>query len=434
MRMQLWRQRLTVLASLLTLLFLPALHAEELTFRRAVELALRNSTTTAIADADQRRAKQGYLETRGMFLPQMSVGSGLGYSYGFPLSLENSAPSILNVNTQQFIINAAQREFMRAAKSELAAMNKLGEDRRASVILETAMTYAELDRLQVSLKALRQQEAAAQKVETVSRERLQAGVDAEVEVSRARLGVAKVHMATEQAAGQADVLRLRLSQLTGLPADSIVTVSESVPRMPPIGERQAMLSKAMESNPSIQVAAEQAQAREFRAKGERKMMLPAVDFASQYALLARYNNYDKFFASFQRHNVSVGVVIRFPFLNFSQRARADAADAETMKARKEAEGVKQQVATESLKLQQAVRQLAAAKEVARLEYQIASADVQVVLARVEAGSATVRDQENARLLEQQRYAALIDAELELDKAQMQLLRSTGELEKWALGQ
>jgi outer membrane protein TolC len=151
-------------------------------------------------------------------------------------------------------------------------------------------------------------------------------------------------------------------------------------------------------------------------------------------LLARYNNYDKFFASFQRHNVTVGVVIRFPFLNFAQRARAEAADAESLKARKEAETVKQQVATDSLKLQQAVRNLAAAKEVARLEYQIASSDVQAVQARLEAGSATVRDQENARLLEQQRYAALIDASLELDKAQMQLLRSTGELEKWALGQ
>lgn len=434
--MQLLRSRVTVVASLLMALSvcLPVAQAEELTFRRAIELALKNSTTTAIAEADQRRAQQGYLETRGMFLPQMTVGSGLGYSYGFPLSLENAAPSILNVNAQQFIINAAQREFMRAAKSELSAMTKLGEDRRAQVILETAMTYAELDKLQDSLKALQQQETAAGKVESVSRERLQAGVDPELEVTRARLGVARVRLAAEQAAGQADLLRLRLSQLTGIAAESIETVSESIPRLPGIEDRQLLLTKALEANPTIKMAAAQAEAREFRAKGEHKMMYPSVDFASQYALLARYNNYDKFFASFQRHNASVGVVIRFPFLNFSQRARADAADAETLKARKEAEGVKQQVATESLKLQQAVRQLAAAKEVARLEYQIASSDVQAVQARLEAGSATLRDQENARLLEQQRYAAFIDAGLELDKAQMQLLRSTGELEKWALGQ
>ncbi len=433
--MQRLRRRSAVVASLLLMMgLLPTARAEQLTFRQAVELALKNSTTMAIADADQRRAQQGYNETRSMFLPQMTLGAGLGYSNGFPLSLENAAPSILNLNTQQFLINAAQREFMRAAKSELAAMTKLGDDRRAQVILETATVYAELDKLQDSLKALQQQAAAAERVETVSRERLAAGVDPELEVTRARLGAARVRMATEQASGQAEVLRMRLAQLTGRAAEGIETVSESIPRLPGIEDRQALLAKALEASPAIKVAAEQAHAREFRAKGERKAMYPAVDFASQYALLARYNNYDKFFASFQRHNVTVGVVIRFPFLNFAQRARAEAAEAESVKARKEADAVKHQVATESLKLQQAVRQLAAAKEVARLEYQIASADVQAVLARVEAGSATVRDQENARLLEQQRYAALMDASLELDKAQMQLLRSTGELEKWALGQ
>lgn len=408
--------------------------AEEVTFRRAVELALKNSTTMAIADADQRRAQQGYLETRNQFLPQMVLGSGLGYSHGFPLSLENAAPSILNLNTRQFLINAAQREFMKAAKSEMAAMTKLGDDRRAAVILETAMVYAELDKVLDSLKGLKQQEASAQRVEAVSRERLQAGVDPELEVTRARLGAARVRMAAEKAQGDAELLRTRLAQLTGLQADAIETVSESIPRLPGIEDRQALLAKALENSPSIKIAAEQAAAQAARAKGERKAMYPSVDFASQYALLARYNNYDRFFASFERHNATVGVVIRFPFLDFAQKARAEAAQAESTKASKEAEAVKHKVATDSLKLQQAVRQLAAAKEVARLEYQIASADVQAVQARVEAGAANVRDQENARLLEQIRYAALLDATLELDKAQMQLLRATGELEKWALGQ
>lgn len=425
-----WRGTI-VAAAFQLLLMLPAA-SEELTFRKAIELALNHSTTMAIAGADERRARQGYLQTRNMFLPQVTVGAGLGYSHGFPLSLEGAAPSLFNLNTQQFLINAAQREFMRAAKSELSAMTKLTDDRKAQVILETATTYIELDKLQDSLKALKQQEAAAQRVEAVTRDRLQAGVDPELEVTRARLGAARVRVAMEQASGQADVLRLRLAQLTGLAADSIETVSESIPRLPAVEDKQTLLNKALASSPSIQAAAEQAQAKDYRAKGERKAMLPSVDLASQYAVLARYNHYDDFFKTFQRHNATVGVVIRFPFLNFAQRARAEAADAESLKARKQAEEVKQQVATESLRLQQAVRQLAAAKEVARLEYQIASADAQAVQARVEAGAATIRDQENARLLEQQRYAAYMDASFELDKAQLQLLRSTGELEKWAL--
>jgi hypothetical protein len=67
-----------------------------------------------------------------------------------------------------------------------------------------------------------------------------------------------------------------------------------------------------------------------------------------------------------------------------------------------------------------------------LEYQLASTDVQAVQAKLESGGATVRDQENARLAENQRYAAFIDANFELDKALMQLLRATGEIESWAM--
>src|SRR5947207_655663 len=62
---------------------------------------------------------------------------------------------------------------------------------------------------------------AAEKGLKVSQDRLQAGVDSEVEVTKSKLGLARVKLGLAQAEGNGDVLRLRLSQLTGLPADSI---------------------------------------------------------------------------------------------------------------------------------------------------------------------------------------------------------------------
>src|SRR5437879_3057429 len=86
----------------------PQAIAEPLTLRRAVQLALQHSTGIAIADADQKRAEQNVLEQRNLFIPQVNVGAGIGYSNGFPLSLENLAPSLLNVTTQQYLFNMAQ--------------------------------------------------------------------------------------------------------------------------------------------------------------------------------------------------------------------------------------------------------------------------------------------------------------------------------------
>src|SRR3954447_19884693 len=91
-------------------------HAEPVTFHQSVELALRHSGMMAIATADQQRAHANYLELRNLYLPQVTVGSGLGWSYGYPMSIEGSAPTIFNVDTRQYVINVANKAFMKAAK------------------------------------------------------------------------------------------------------------------------------------------------------------------------------------------------------------------------------------------------------------------------------------------------------------------------------
>jgi len=126
------------------------------------------------------------------------------------------------------------------------------------------------------------------------------------------------------------------------------------------------------------------------------------------------------------------VAVRVPLFNLSQRARAAAADAEAVQARRQAEDARNKVSNQTRKLQHDLSQLAAAQEVARLEYQLARADVDTVQTKVQAGTATLRDEADARLAEGQKYSAYLDASYQLEQAQMQLLRSTGELEKWAL--
>ena len=75
-----------------------AIHAaaEPLPLKRAVELALTHATATGIASADTQHAFSAYHESRNNYIPQLVLGSGLGKSWGFPLSLEGSAPSIVS--------------------------------------------------------------------------------------------------------------------------------------------------------------------------------------------------------------------------------------------------------------------------------------------------------------------------------------------------
>jgi outer membrane protein TolC len=159
-----------------------------------------------------------------------------------------------------------------------------------------------------------------------------------------------------------------------------------------------------------------------------------VDYVGQYAMLARFNNYDRFFQKFQRNNLTAGIAIRFPIFSPMQRATAQVARADAMKSRKEAQGVREQVSTDTLKLQRSVQQLAAAREVAQLEHQLAQADIEAAHAKIESGAASVKEEENARVAEHERYTAYLNSSFELDRAQIQLMRQTGQLEEWALGQ
>jgi outer membrane protein TolC len=150
-------------------------------------------------------------------------------------------------------------------------------------------------------------------------------------------------------------------------------------------------------------------------------------------VLARYNNYDQFFNKFQRNNVTAGVSIRFPFFSTAQRKAADVAKFDAIKAQQQAVNVKQQVSAETLKLQRAVEQLSAAREVAQLEHELAQADIEAAQAKIQSGQASLKDEQNARVEEHERYTAFLSSSFDLDKAQVQLLRQTGDLERWALG-
>jgi outer membrane protein TolC len=407
--------------------------SKPLPFRTAIELALRNSAGSGVSRADLERVRATVSQTRDLFLPQVSLGAALGYSHGFPLSLEGSAPSLFNVNIQGLLINAAQRDYLKAAKSDAESTAAQNADRRNNIILETALDYIQLDLLDSSLAVHSQQQAAAAKYQDIITQRVQAGLDSQTELTRAKLAVARTRLEIAQTQVAADQLRYRLAQLTGLPENAIHTVTESIPQLPAVSQDENLAAQAADKDASVKAAEQMARAKEFRAAAERKQLYPTVDLAGQYALLARYNNYDQFFKTFERNNLSIGVVIRFPIFSAPQRAAANVARADATKAREEARNVKEQVSVETVRAQRSVQQLAAARDVAMLEHQLAEADIEATQAKIESGTASLKDEQNARVAEHQRYAAYLNSTFDLDKAQVQLLRQTGELESWALG-
>jgi outer membrane protein TolC len=441
---------------ILSVVLLPtSLLAEPIPLKRVVELALSHATGASIAAADEQRANAGYRELRNNYVPQLSTGAGLGYSFGFPLALEGSAPSLFNITAQSAALNPSLHNQMLAAKADTAVASLKTKDERNQIIQDAVLSYAELAKWEQRLVHLQETEADANQMQSAVAQRVKEGIDSDLDGTRARLSAARVHLRITEAQGAADVLREHLSKLTGLPATGIQTDSDSIPAAPTVTPSETDSRDLTADNPSVQAAVEHARAQYLRAQAEHKALWPSLDFAAQYALLSKFNNFQNYYipskpctattgtttlgpflcptGGFQQNNATIGVSIRFPLFNASQRSRAQAADAEALKATRQAEAARNQISEETLRLQRSVTQMQAAREVAQLEYEIAQKTVDAVKTRMDAGTATLHDLDDAHSQASERFIAVQDLTFELERSQLGVLRSTGELEKWALG-
>jgi len=427
-----------------------SLLAEPVPLKRVVELALSHATSAGVAAADEQRAAAAYRDLRDSYIPQLTTGAGLGYSYGFPLSLEGAAPSLFNVNAQSAVLNFSLRELLKAAKADSRVASLTTKDQRNQIIQDAAQSYEELAKWEQRLGKLEEAQADANKMQASVSERVKEGVDSEIDGTKARLSSARIRLRIAEARGAADVLREHLAKLTGLAAQAIQTDPDSIPAAPGPPAEDDVPKLAADSSPAVQAAVEHARAQYLRAQGEHKALWPAFDFAAQYALLSKFNNYQNYYIpskpcfvggiqvlcvtnSFHQNNASIGVNIRFPIFNSSQRARAQTADADALKASKQAEAAKNQASEQTLRLQRSVAQLQAARDVAELEAEVAQKILTSVQTRMDAGTANLHDLDDARSQVSERFITLQDVTFELQRAQLGLLRSTGDLEKWVLG-
>jgi outer membrane protein TolC len=76
-----------------------------------------------------------------------------------------------------------------------------------------------------------------------------------------------------------------------------------------------------------------------------------------------------------------------------------------------------------------VKEMDTSREVARLELDLAQQNLQVLQAQFQQGRASVRDLENAQLDENDKWLAFLDSDFARQQAQLDLLRTTGQLAK-----
>ncbi len=406
----------------------------QISFDSAIALALKNSPRIKMAEDDVSRAAASISETKDVYIPTLGLGGGLGRSYGITLTV----PTIFTVNAQSLVYSPAQRSYIRAAKLTFQAARLTLEDVRQQVEEDTALTYITLERARARQTVLAEEARMAAQLVNITQQRAGVGIDSDLEVKRSKRVFVQLRLQLPHTENDISTLLEHLSQLTGLEKEDLVTRAETIPA----SSQFPVLSQSLDAKVDLPLLSSQAtaQARAQQAGGDRRFAFrPQIEMQAQYGRISPINNVSDYYNLNGRYNtMQFGVAIQFPLFDKVHAARARETAADALHAEHDAQFIRGQQTEARLRLRNSLAELSARVELTELDRDIAKDQLNAMLLEVRTKSADVtggrqmnpKDELYARLEERQKYIDWLDAELELRRTQITIMRQNGELDAW----
>ena len=434
MNRKIFSRALIVLISLALLSCCAAIPASaqderKLTMREAVALALQNSRDLALARVQYTVALNAAGVDRAAFRPNIYTGSGAAYTYGFP-TLGGGPPAVFQLNYSQALFDPVLKAQQQAAEEHAKTMQLEIDRTRDDVIVRTALAYLELAKVRHSLDLLRKEQASAEKVLAVTRDRVQANQELPIETTRSELTAARVQERIIRLEGRDEILTQQIRNLTGTPDTQAIEVDTEEPAFAADMQETELTNLAIQSDRGIQEAEIERLARQQILHGAKLSYWPTFSFVGQYSVLAKFNNYTQYYSGqYQANNFAIGVQINVPIFSAKTRANVALAKSELQASELSLGNKRQAVRLDVQQKSRDVRELDATYEVARLDLKLAQETVQLTQAKFDQGRATLRDIEAVRLDENDKWVAFLDADFARQRCQLTLLQATGQLAK-----
>ena len=416
-------------ASLLLLAALLA-RAEDhtLTLRQAIDLATRQNPDIALARLDELKARAAIRVARDPFLPRVVMGSGLAYSNGFPMSIEGSAPSVVQGAAQQYLFNRPQSYQVAQAKEDARGMAIAVTARRDEVAFRAASFYLDAERSArvgaLAGKSVEDQQAILKVVEAQVSE----GRALPLAEKQAALNLARARQLAEGLDDDRATAETALAMALGFPAeDRVHAVAEDRPAPPLPASEERAIQTAVESSTQLRQIESQIASKQLELRGQKSARLPHADLVAQYAMLAKFNNYAEFFNHFQRNNGEIGVAFQVPLFQAGVRSQTAETEVDISHLKVELANARNRLSSDLQQSFRAVKKAETAAEVARLDLEVVREQLSVDLAQLQEGRLGMRQLSEVRLAENDKWIALYDAQYTLEKARWNVLRLTGTL-------
>jgi len=404
--------------------------AKKLSMREAVTLALQNSRDLRLARVQYNVALSAAGVDRAAFLRNLYTGAGYVYTYGFPSVPGSGPPAVFQLSYTESIFDPLLKG-QQHADEDRARSQKIEVDRiRDDVMARTASLYLELTEVRHLIDLMSNDRAAADKILEITKARVAANQELPIEETRSELTSARIQERLIKLQDRSDALSQQLRDLTGIPdSQSFDLESEEAPSFATDLQSNQISELALQNDAGIKEAEDERSAREHLLRAAHLSYWPTVEGVAQYSVFSKFNNYALYYQHFSRNNFNIGVEITIPLFAAKTGANVNFAKDQFNEAEVVLSNKRAQVRLESSQQSREVRELEATKEVARLDLKLAQQTLEVAQAKMEDGKATLKEVEQDRLDESDKWMAYLDANLAWERAQLKVLQSTGQLAK-----
>jgi outer membrane protein TolC len=417
----------------LVVFFLFALSAaaeiKTMTLRQALDLALAQSPDLMLARLDQQKARAQVTIARDPFLPKVYGGSGLAKTWGFPTSINGSAPSIFEARTQMALFDRPQSYQVAQANENLRAVEVDVGRQQDEVVYRVASLFLDAEQAERGLAAAQREMDNLTKVRELIDARVSEGRELPIESKKANLAVLRTKQQMESMT--VDLLRAEtsLAAVLGLDPDDRVRAAEEerTALMVPVSEDDS-IEDALKNSRDLKRLESNMQSKTLEIKSYNAMRLPKINLVAQYSLLGKYNNYLDYFRRFQRNNGELGASFEIPLLA-GRAASAYASQAETdlAKLKIEVGRTRSRITAEMRRAFQEVKRADSARDLARMDLDVSREQVTLDLAQMDEGRVPLAKVEQSRATENEKWMSYYEAQHAAETARLNLLRQTGTL-------
>lgn len=400
-----------------------------LTLRDALDIALKQNPDVVLARLDQQRARAQVTIAKDAFVPKLFAGSGAAYTNGFPMSIDGNAPALVQARTQMAIFDRPQS--LRAAEANETARGSEIDIalRQDEVAYRVAALFFDADQGARSLAAVKLQLQSLTRVRDLTAVRVNEGRELPIESSRADLKVLQAQQRQAELDDSIADTETSLAQVLGFdPGDRVQPAQADRRVTGQIDSEDAAIQQALDGSREIKRLESNLQAKNLEIKSYQAERLPKANLIAQYALLSRFNNYDKFFPRFQRNNFELGMSFEVPILTGrSATAYVVQAQADIDKIRAQIGQTRSRITADLQHAYRDIRRTESAEKLARADLDLAREQLSLDLTRYDEGHVTMAQVEASRATEQEKWMVYYDTQHALEVARLNVLRQTGTL-------